>query len=136
MLRYHVKSRARRGVTFSLEPKQSCVWLLSRLRTAHFKRIPFYNTAKQWRTLALTSVDPSNTEFSLHSSLASLRQLQKASEQSSRAHHHSIRVRTKGGKHEVSKRQLKALSTGPTMPNNHANMTCSETCSYKTRTDN
>ena len=45
------------------------------------ERIPFYNTAKQWRTLqklALTSVDPSNTKFSFPSSLASLRQLQKA----------------------------------------------------------
>ena len=81
-----VTSRARAAVSFSLEPKRSCVWLLSRLRTAHFKRIPFYNTAKQWRTLqklALTSVDPSNTEFSFQSSLASLRQLQKASKQSS-----------------------------------------------------
>ena len=34
------------------------------------KRIPFYNTAKQWKTLqklALTSVDPSNTKFSFPS---------------------------------------------------------------------
>ena len=72
-----VKSRARAAVPFSLEPKRSCancVWLLSRLRTAALlKRIPFYNTAKQWRTLqklALTSVDPSNTKFSFPSSLA------------------------------------------------------------------
>ena len=81
----NVKSRARAAVPFSLEPKRSCancVWLLSRLRTAALlKRIPFYNTAKQWRTLqklALTSVDPSNTKFSFPSSLASLRQQQKA----------------------------------------------------------
>ena len=80
-----VKSRARAAVPFSLEPKRSCancVWLLSRLRTAALlKRIPFYNTVKQWRTLqklALTSVDPSNTKFSFPSSLASLRQQQKA----------------------------------------------------------
>ena len=80
-----VKSRARAAVPFSLEPKRSCancVWLLSRLRTAALlKRIPFYNTAKQWRTLqklALTSVDPSNTKFSFPSSLASLKQQQKA----------------------------------------------------------
>ena len=80
-----VKSRARAAVPFSLEPKRSCancVWLLSRLRTAALlQRIPFYNTAKQWRTLqklALTSVDPSNTKFSFPSSLASLRQQQKA----------------------------------------------------------
>ena len=80
-----VKSRARAAVPFSLEPKRSCancVWLLSRLRTAALlKRIPFYNTAKQWRTLqklALTSVDPSNTKFCFPSSLASLRQQQKA----------------------------------------------------------
>ena len=80
-----VKSRARAAVPFSLEPKRSCancVWLLSSLRTAALlKRIPFYNTAKQWRTLqklALTSVDPSNTKFSFPSSLASLRQQQKA----------------------------------------------------------
>ena len=72
-----VKSRARAAVSFSLEPKRSCancVWLLSRLRTAALlKRIPFYNTVKQWRTLqklALTSVDPSNTKFSFPSSLA------------------------------------------------------------------
>ena len=68
-----------------LEPNRSCancVWLLSRLRTAALlKRVPFYNTVKQWRTLqklALTSVDPSNTKFSFPSSLASLRQQQKA----------------------------------------------------------
>ena len=80
-----MKSRARAAVPFSLEPKRSCancVWLLSRLRTAALlKRIPFYNTAKQWRTLqklARTSVDPSNTKFSFPSSLASLRQQQKA----------------------------------------------------------
>ena len=75
--RSFVKSRARAAVPFSLEPKRSCancVWLLSRLRTAALlKRIPFYNTVKQWRTLqklALTSVDPSNTKFSFPSSLA------------------------------------------------------------------
>ena len=80
-----MKSRARAAFSFSLEPKRSCancVWLLSRLRTAALlKRIPFYNTVKQWRTLqklALTSVDPSNTKFSFPSSLASLRQQQKA----------------------------------------------------------
>ena len=52
----------------------------------HYGLIPFYNTAKQWRTLqklALTGVDPSKTEFSFLSSLASQRQSQKASKQSS-----------------------------------------------------
>ena len=79
-----VKSRARAAVTFSLEPKRSCancVWLLNRLRTSLLERIPFYHTAKQWRTLqklALTSVDPSNAKFSFPSSVASLRQQQKA----------------------------------------------------------